>query len=357
MLWKATDPRPEALPVDIRHEWGAMKITRVLAATTGVAAVAVSATLTVSAFADTTPGAADAATTDTVDAAVESDFYADPNSNASRWVADNPDSPNADLIRTELAEVPAANWYGDWDNTPVGTYAENAAAEGKMPVVVAYNIYERDCYGHSEGGADTPDDYREWIDDFSTSLGDAEAIVIVEPDALAHLDDGCLEDPEARVDLLQYAVDALATNENADVYLDAGNFTWPASAEATAGYLEDLGVHQIRGFALNVSNYYTTSETESKAADINAALDEPVNFIVDTSRNGSGRTDDGEDGWCNPVGATLGEHPAYSDGPADAHLWIKVPGDSDGECNYDEDTEAGHFSEKLATALITGEYV
>ncbi|HIW62379.1 MAG TPA: glycoside hydrolase family 6 protein [Candidatus Stackebrandtia excrementipullorum] len=323
-----------------------MKPSRVLATAAGISVVV--ALGAASAHAD--PVTPDSENT------VESDFYVNPDSNAFAWLADNPDSPHADLIRTELAEVPTANWYGDWDNTPVGEYAADAAAAGKMPIVVAYNIYERDCWGHSQGGAPTPEAYRAWVDDFSASLGDAEAIVIVEPDALAHVDDGCLEERQTRLDLLEYAVDVFAGNENADVYLDAGNYTWPSSPETVAGHLSDVGVDRIRGFSLNVSNYYTTAETEAKAAEINAALGKPVGFVVDTSRNGSGRTDDGEDGWCNPVGATLGAHPAYADGPADAHLWLKVPGDSDGECNYDESTPAGHFSQKLATALITGEY-
>ncbi|MFD0557683.1 endoglucanase [Stackebrandtia endophytica] len=324
-----------------------MKPSRTLVAIAGVAAVAVAASVATTAIAEPT-------TTDTDSAAT--DFYVNPDSNAYRWLADNPGHSDADLIRSELAEVPTANWYGDWDNIPVGTYADNAAAEGKMPVVVAYNIYERDCWGHSGGGADTPDEYRQWIDAFSDSLGDAEAIVILEPDALSHVDEPCMTDRQTRLDLLEYAVGSLARNQNAQVYLDAGNAEWAGSPEQVAGYLDELGTQRIRGFSLNVSNYYTTELTLDRAAAINAALPQPLGFVVDTSRNGSGRTDDSEDGWCNPVGATLGDHPGYSDGPADAHLWIKVPGDSDGNCNYGEGTTAGHFSEKLAVALITGDY-
>jgi len=346
-----------------------MKRSRFLMVIAGATAVVVSATVAASALAGTTAVVITA--TDTVNESAanaagsastpheqqaESDFYVNPDSNAYRWLAKNPSHPSSDLIRSELAEVPTANWYGDWDNVPVGTYAQNAAAAGKTPVIVAYNIYERDCWGHSGGGADTPDEYRDWIDQFSRSLGDSEAIVILEPDALAHVDEPCMTDRQTRLDLLEYAVGAMSNNQNAQVYLDAGNAEWAGSPEQVATYLDDLGTDRIRGFSLNVSNYYDTELTLGRATAINAALSAPLGFVIDTSRNGSGRTDDSEDGWCNPVGATLGEHPTYSDGPADAHLWIKVPGDSDGDCNHGQGTSAGQFTEKLAVALITGEY-
>ena len=56
-------------------------------------------------------------------------------------------------------------------------------------------------------------------------------------------------------------------------------------------------------------------------------------FVVDTSRNGNGTTADTQ--WCNPRGRAVGEPPLTppSDPRVDAYLWIKVPGESDGECN------------------------
>ena len=56
-------------------------------------------------------------------------------------------------------------------------------------------------------------------------------------------------------------------------------------------------------------------------------------FVVDTSRNGLGPTPDGQ--WCNPPGRALGAAPTLETGDpaADAFLWIKRPGESDGACN------------------------
>ncbi|MEN0128793.1 MAG: glycoside hydrolase family 6 protein [Brevundimonas sp.] len=65
-----------------------------------------------------------------------------------------------------------------------------------------------------------------------------------------------------------------------------------------------------------------------------------THFVVDTSRNGkgpwaapAGKYPDAET-WCNPPGRGLGARPTTSTGNAlvDALLWIKVPGESDGQC-------------------------
>jgi endoglucanase len=63
-------------------------------------------------------------------------------------------------------------------------------------------------------------------------------------------------------------------------------------------------------------------------------------FVVDTSRNGigpwqppAGVYPDPQD-WCNPPGRGLGLRPTAATGSdlLDAYLWVKTPGESDGEC-------------------------
>lgn len=65
-----------------------------------------------------------------------------------------------------------------------------------------------------------------------------------------------------------------------------------------------------------------------------------THFVVDTSRNGkgawaapAGKYTDAET-WCNPPGRGLGLRPTADTGNdlVDALLWIKVPGESDGQC-------------------------
>jgi endoglucanase len=64
-----------------------------------------------------------------------------------------------------------------------------------------------------------------------------------------------------------------------------------------------------------------------------AALSSNAHFVIDTSRNGRGPAAGGV--WCNPPGRGLGTPPSASTGDpaADAFLWVKHPGASDGTCN------------------------
>jgi len=62
-------------------------------------------------------------------------------------------------------------------------------------------------------------------------------------------------------------------------------------------------------------------------------------FVIDTSRNGQGPwtpatcQPDAQD-WCNPPNRGLGLRPTANTSNAliDAYLWVKIPGESDGEC-------------------------
>ena len=65
-----------------------------------------------------------------------------------------------------------------------------------------------------------------------------------------------------------------------------------------------------------------------------------THFVIDTSRNGQGPWEppagvypDPQD-WCNPPDRGLGLRPTADTGIAllDAYLWVKIPGESDGEC-------------------------
>jgi endoglucanase len=68
-----------------------------------------------------------------------------------------------------------------------------------------------------------------------------------------------------------------------------------------------------------------------------------THFVLDTSRNGrgpwnfaaAGYSDAGTaQDWCNPPGRGLGARPTAATGHAlvDAYLWVKTPGESDGQC-------------------------
>jgi len=61
-------------------------------------------------------------------------------------------------------------------------------------------------------------------------------------------------------------------------------------------------------------------------------------YVIDTSRNGQGPWRPGAypdpQDWCNPPGRGLGQRPTLDTGEplVDAYLWVKIPGESDGEC-------------------------
>jgi endoglucanase len=137
------------------------------------------------------------------------------------------------------------------------------------------------------------------------------------------------------LELLRFAVDALAAYPRVFSYLDAGHGAWTAPA-AMARRLRDADIHKVRGFSINVS-FYDTTAAEITYGKTVSDLAGHKPFVIDTSRNGRGRTP-GASGWCNPAGRALGPTPltAPGDGRVDALLWIKTPGVSDGDCGRGE---------------------
>ena len=62
-----------------------------------------------------------------------------------------------------------------------------AAASNDVPVFVAYDIPWRDCSQYSSGGATGVTDYEQFINALTSGIGQARAVVIVEPDALTEM--------------------------------------------------------------------------------------------------------------------------------------------------------------------------
>jgi endoglucanase len=192
-----------------------------------------------------------------------------------------------------------------------------------------------------------------------------------------------------RFAMLNYAVDALKAKPNVSVYLDGTHSAWLGSGDA-AHRLSQAGVARADGFFLNVSNYRLTQHLQKYGTwtskclafatnpaswgvghfDWCASQYYPANpndfstwtlsdqwytdnvesqtwwysplllkhFVIDTSRNGVGPWQppaypDPQD-WCNPPDRGLGLRPTADTGNLliDAYLWVKIPGESDGEC-------------------------
>jgi endoglucanase len=177
------------------------------------------------------------------------------------------------------------------------------------------------------------------------------------------------------------------------VYLDGTHSAWLGAGDA-ADRLIQAGVADADGFFLNVSNYRLNAHLEKYGTWISkciafasnpqswgvghsewcASQYFPANpndfstwgltdqwytdnvesqtwwysesllkhFVVDTSRNGQGPWNppanhppgDPQD-WCNPPDRGLGLPPTANTGKplVDAYLWVKIPGESDGQCN------------------------
>ncbi|WP_232376234.1 glycoside hydrolase family 6 protein [Amycolatopsis aidingensis] len=279
-------------------------------------------------------------------------FYVYPGSAPATWVRSNPDDPRAARISAEIGDRPIARWFGNASDigSVVASHVGRAHSHGLLPVLVAYNLPGRDaCGGHSGGGAGSVGAYRTWIASFAAGIGDRPAVVVIEPDALG--DFACMDDTaiEERLGMLRYATEKFMQKApNTWAYLDGGNVGWVA-AGTMADRLDAAGVRNIRGFAVNVSNYYTTAASLDYAGSVNAALGYSAGFVVDTSRNGHGSNGQ----WCNPPGRKLGTSPQVGGG-ADMLLWVKTPGNSDGECGIAPDTPAGQFDPELADRLIDG---
>jgi hypothetical protein len=262
-------------------------------------------------------------------------WFIDPNSNARKqadaWRVSRP----ADAAQMDkIAGQPQADWFGDWSGdiqSAISARVTQVTNAGALPILVAYDIPKRDCGSYSSGGATSPDGYKTWIRSFAAGIGSRRAIVVLEPDALASMDCLSAADQQTRLSLLSDAVSVLGARAGVATYLDAGNSSWQ-SAATMAARLKSAGVAGARGFSLNVSNFRTTAN-ELSYGDQVSGLTGGKHFVVDTSRNGLGPTSDSQ--WCNPPGRALGTGTTTSTGDtrADAFVWIKRPGESDGTCN------------------------
>ncbi|MFE2582243.1 glycoside hydrolase family 6 protein [Streptomyces sp. NPDC059378] len=283
-------------------------------------------------------------------------FWVNPDGNAARQLASYAKAGRTDeagQIR-KIAGQPTGEWIGPENpEQEARGFTEAAERVGRTALLVLYDIPHRDCGQYSQGGAGDGDTYRAWIDGVARGIGDRPSTVVLEPDALLHLVDGCTpEDFHAeRYDLLRGAVDRLKSLKNTKVYLDAGNAGW-GHPDQVADALRQAGVDKADGFAVNVSNFYSTKDSLAYGRDLSAKIG-GKHFVVDTSRNGNGPYTQGDpdERWCNPPGRALGTPPTTrtADALADAYLWVKRPGESDGECKGGP--KAGQWWPKYALDL------
>ena len=279
-------------------------------------------------------------------------MYVKQESLARRQLASFQGSRSDRALLEYIASQPTGSWFGEWSGDVARAadgLLDDAARRGSVPLIVAYNIPNRDCGAYSAGGAGSAAGYREWIRDLARGIGEREAIVILEPDALGLV--SCLthEARSERFSLIREAVGVLKSRTNAHVYIDAGHAQW-VEADEMAQRLHLAGVERADGFALNVSNFVSTERNLAYGEQLSRRLG-GAHFVIDTGRNGG---DVRQGDWCNPSGAALGAAPTAETGHplADAFLWVKPPGESDGSCNGGPDAGRwfGDYALNLARA-------
>jgi endoglucanase len=243
--------------------------------------------------------------------------------------------PDKAKLLDRIANEPQAFWIGDWNQDIFRTvqhFVNRAMQVGAVPVMIAYNVPHRDCGQYSKGGLSAKEEYQDWIRRVALAIGDRPAVIVLEPDALGHIQE-CLTKTqiEERFFLIKDAVRVLRQNKNTAVYIDAGHARW-VKAPDMAERLKKAGIESAHGFALNTSNYVGTEENTEYGKTL-SGMTGGSHFVIDTSRNGAGPA--AKDEWCNPKGRKIGLSPSteVDDPVVDAYLWLKRPGESDGECN------------------------
>ncbi|MBT2503880.1 glycoside hydrolase family 6 protein [Curtobacterium sp. ISL-83] len=149
-------------------------------------------------------------------------------------------------------------------------------------------------------------------------------------------------------DLSQYGTwisdcDAYTTTVKPGDYASCGDQYWSGGpANAFAGVALDPSL-QWSDTATNPAA--NTAGINSRYASELGSVAPSAHFVLDTSRNGTGpwtapagKYSGDAQTWCNPPGAGLGARPQAEPQPTafpmlDAYLWIKTPGQSDGQCN------------------------
>lgn len=251
-------------------------------------------------------------------------------------------------------------WITDYYSEPgkaAKGYVRRAEQARKTPLLVVYNIPDRDCGMYSSQDDQVTDtQYRTFVTQVANGIRGSKPIVVLEPDAIPFMGNPSCTGRGNRLALLAFATRTL-TKAGAWVYLDAGHSGWQTPAHM-APLLKAAGIARARGLATNVANSRTdAAETAYAKAMINQLRRlrvTGVHYVRDTSRNGAGANGPANGDVCNPLKARIGAAPRLVfKGAYDGNLWVKLPGESDGPCNGGP--SSGEFFPTGACRLLRGE--
>ncbi|KGO75224.1 1, 4-beta cellobiohydrolase [Penicillium italicum] len=310
----------------------------------------------------------------------------------------------AKAAASAAAKVPSFYWLDTADKVPkMGELLADIRAQNKAgaspPIAgqfVVYDLPDRDCaalasngeYSIANGGVANYKAYIDAIRGVLVEYSDVQTILIVEPDSLANLVTNmavskCAGAHDAYLECTDYAVTQLNL-ANVAMYLDAGHagwLGWPANLNPAATLYANVyntanKPSSLRGLATNVANYngwslstcpsYTSGDAncdEKKYINALAPLLKSAgwdaHFITDTGRNGVQPTSQNAWGdWCNVKGTGFGVRPTTDTGDtlADAFVWVKPGGESDGTSDSSATRYDAHcgYSDALQPAPEAG---
>ncbi|KAM0327200.1 hypothetical protein ACHAQA_006333 [Verticillium albo-atrum] len=268
---------------------------------------------------------------------------------------------------------------------------QNQGGVEQIVGLVLYNLPNRDCSaGESAGELSGRDGLRRYKDEYVNAwaerlsrASDLTFAVVIEPDAIGNMVtnqalEACAEAKPIQEEGIAYALQKLQL-PNVNLYVDVshgGWLGWPDNLALTAkqvGKIVRLAGNdtKVRGFTTNVSNYNPFhAEVREDYTEWSPSWDEnnfsrslapllaeeglPTNFIIDQSRVHlpGAREEWGE--WCNVWPSGLGPTPTSDvDSPyVDSLVWVKPPGESDGQCGKPGAPRAGAFFNDYMRMLI-----
>jgi len=257
---------------------------------------------------------------------------------------------NIDRVEPNLQDVPCDHIFG----------------------LVIYDLPGRDCAAKASNGelkVGELNKYKtEYIDVVVALLkrhANKAFALVIEPDSLPNLVtnsdvQACKDSASGYRDGVAYALKQLNL-PNVVMYIDAGHGGWlgwdanlkPGAEELAKAYKAAGSPSQFRGIATNVAGWNSWDATPGEFADASdakynkcqnekiyvetfgAALKTagmPNHAIIDTGRNGVQGLREEWGNWCNIEGTGFGLRPTADTGTelADAFVWVKPGGESDG---------------------------
>ena len=198
-------------------------------------------------------------------------------------------------LLAKIALRPKAKWYGAWvpDRDIEAKIREHVAnaTKGNPEALFSAAVFRMVPWEHEACDrlptAAEVRSYKTWIRGFARGLGDAHAMLVLQPDGPFAL---CVPGGSGLPSsLVGFAARRFAKLPNASVYIDAGAADW-TSVEDALDILLPAGVEHVRGFALNSTHYVSTGDEIRYGADVVAALEERgitgKHFVVNTAANG-----------------------------------------------------------------------